>query len=175
MRAHLRFHQKVSLSIARTQDLSGNVFPLSPLLLPLLITLLIIVVRANRGRTHYTSINEKSERVASGPAERTYNSLIKLETKREGGKEWVNEGWEGDECYEMKFHSPLFTLFGLGTERRHFQRASLSCSSLAAVLFFYFLFESGRLDLAVIKTASFIELEWSLYEITGEQGPVWDV
>lgn len=60
MHAHLRFHQKVSLSIARMQDLSGVGFPSFPPPLPLLITLLVIVVRANRGRTHYTSINEKA-------------------------------------------------------------------------------------------------------------------
>lgn len=97
----------------------------------------------------------------------------------------MSEWREEDECYEMKFHSSLFTLFKLGKEERlqenELQNTFLSpsCSSLAAVHFFFlsffFLFESGRLDLAVIKTPSFIELEWSLYEITGEQGPVWDV
>lgn len=98
----------------------------------------------------------------------------------------MSEWREGDECYEMKFHSSLFTLFKLGKEEKLQENElqntflSLSCSSLAAVhVFFFFLsfflFESGRLDLAVIKTPSFIELEWSLYEITGEQGPVWDV
>lgn len=92
----------------------------------------------------------------------------------------MNEGRAGDECYEMKFHSSLFTLFKLGTAQRQQENelhntfpvcVSLRCSSLADVHFF----ESGRLNLAVIKTASFIELEWSLYEINGEQGPVWDV
>lgn len=42
----------------RTCVALGSLCPPSPM--PLLITLLVIVVRVNRGRTHYTSINEKA-------------------------------------------------------------------------------------------------------------------
>ncbi len=70
----------------------------------------------------------------------------KVGNKARGGKEWVNEGRAGDECYEMKFHSSLFTLFKLGTEQRQQENelhntfpvcGSLSCSSFADVLFFW--------------------------------------
>jgi len=88
---------------------------------------------------------------------------------------------------QMQFHSTLFRLFKFGKEERLQENELqntfpvcvpellLPCSGEVFFYFIFFIWESGRLDLAVIKTAGFIELEWSLYEITGEQGPVWDV
>lgn len=59
----------------------------------------------------------------------------------------MSEWREEDECYEMKFHSSLFTLFKLGKEERLQENElqntflSLSYSSLAALHFFsFFLF-----------------------------------
>lgn len=143
--AHLWFHQKVSLSIARMQDLSGGGFPLFP---PSSASFNYFTYYCCKSKQRQNSLHIhkwESERVASGPAERTYNSLIKLETKREGVKSEWTKGERETNAMKWSF-IPLFSHHSSlerskGNKRMssatHFQRVSLSCSSLAAVQFFY--------------------------------------
>lgn len=153
MHAHLRFHQKVSVNCPNAGPVWRWV-PFAPPLSYASFNCFTCYCCKSKQRQNSLHIHKwESERVASGPAEIAYNSLIKLETKRERGKEWVSE-WR-ERGRRTQFHSTLFRLFKFGKEERlqenelqntfpvRVPELLLPCSG--AVFLFYFYLRVGAL------------------------------